>query len=119
MELCQSELGEDHPDTLLSMHNLAIQYSEAGRLVEALQLAEEVLELRKSKLGEDYPDTLASERLLAYLCRETEEHFSTQEVPHRPRRSKLKFLKWIRSDGDIGFRLKCLHRNSTRQAVPS
>jgi hypothetical protein len=29
-------LGEEHPDTLSSMHTLAGSYSEAGRLLEAL-----------------------------------------------------------------------------------
>ncbi|KIM95717.1 hypothetical protein OIDMADRAFT_133514, partial [Oidiodendron maius Zn] len=33
-------LGEEHPDTLRSMHNLANRYSNAGRRQEALQLLE-------------------------------------------------------------------------------
>jgi hypothetical protein len=45
---------------LTSMGNLAIDYSEAGRRTEALELSERVLQLRKSKLGEDHPDTLTS-----------------------------------------------------------
>ena len=65
MELRKSKLGEDHPDTLASMHDLAIRYSEAGRRAEALQLTEEVVERHKSKLGEDHPDTLRSMHNLA------------------------------------------------------
>jgi hypothetical protein len=60
LRLQKSKLGEDHPETLGSMANLANRYSEAGRRSEALQLTEEVLKLRKSKLGEDHPDTLTS-----------------------------------------------------------
>ncbi|MCJ1277133.1 hypothetical protein MMC21_004943 [Puttea exsequens] len=65
VELRKSNLGENHPDTLTSMHNLAIRYSEAGRRAEALQLTEQVVEFSKSKLGEDHPDTLASMHNLA------------------------------------------------------
>jgi hypothetical protein len=60
VKLQKSKLGDDHPDTLLSMHNLAIEYRAAGRRADALQLTEEVVKLRKSKLGEDHPDTLLS-----------------------------------------------------------
>ena len=63
----RSKLGEGHPDTLASMHSLANRYSEAGRRSEALQLTEQVVQLRRTKLGEDHPDTLHSIELLAYI----------------------------------------------------
>jgi predicted nuclease of restriction endonuclease-like RecB superfamily len=69
----KSKLGEDHPDTLTSMHNLALGYSEAGRQAEALQLTEQVVELYKSKLGEHLSDTLKSIKLLAYISKKTGE----------------------------------------------
>jgi tetratricopeptide (TPR) repeat protein len=58
--------GPDHPDTLLSMSNLANSYADLGRHVDALKLQEETLALRKSKLGPDHPDTLRSMHGLAY-----------------------------------------------------
>ncbi len=57
--------GPDHPDTLISMHNLAASYDDLGRLTEALKLREETLMLRKSKLGPDHPLTLTSMLALA------------------------------------------------------
>jgi hypothetical protein len=39
--------GEEHPDTLLSMHSLAIRYSEVGRREEALRLSEKVVAANK------------------------------------------------------------------------
>jgi tetratricopeptide (TPR) repeat protein len=61
VKLQKSKLGHDHPDTLSSMYNLAIEYSAVGRQVEALQLTEEVVvKLQKSKLMEDHLDTLSS-----------------------------------------------------------
>ncbi len=60
-----ARLGPDHPDTLASMHNLAISYSDAGQSDRALKLCEETLALRKAKLGPDHPDTLRTQNSLA------------------------------------------------------
>jgi tetratricopeptide (TPR) repeat protein len=65
------ELGPDHPDTLLSMFNLALSYSGMGRRGDALKLREETLALRKAKLGPDHPDTLMSMNNLAVSYRDT------------------------------------------------
>jgi tRNA A-37 threonylcarbamoyl transferase component Bud32/predicted secreted protein len=51
-------LGPDHPETLMSMNNLANSYEYLGLDAEALKLREETLALRKAKLGLDHPDTL-------------------------------------------------------------
>ncbi|RYP55588.1 hypothetical protein DL771_012342 [Monosporascus sp. 5C6A] len=61
-------LGEDHPDTLTSMANLALTYSNQGRWKEAEELGVRVLEIRKRVLGEDHHDTLTSMANLASTC---------------------------------------------------
>jgi hypothetical protein len=58
-------LGDEHPDTLTSMNNLALRYSDVGRTKEALQLTEETLTVRKRTLGDEHPDTLTSMSNLA------------------------------------------------------
>jgi tetratricopeptide (TPR) repeat protein len=58
-------LGENHPDTLGSMSNLAITYRNRGRFKEAEELVVQVLEVRKRVFGEDHPDTLTSMNNLA------------------------------------------------------
>jgi hypothetical protein len=58
-------LGEEYPDTLASIYNLALRYSEIGRRQEALQLTETVVAARKRTLGEEHPDTLVSMHALA------------------------------------------------------
>jgi len=58
-------LGEEHPDTLGSMHNLANCYREVGRRQEALELLEKVVVARRRTLGEEHPDTLRSMHALA------------------------------------------------------
>ena len=45
--------------------SFALVYSEAGRVLEALQLTERVVEVYKGTLGEEHPDTLNSMHSLA------------------------------------------------------
>ncbi|KAJ4176011.1 hypothetical protein NW767_015588, partial [Fusarium falciforme] len=58
-------LGEEHPDTLSSMNNLALIFSGKGRWKEAEELLVGVIETRKRVLGEEHPDTLLSMANLA------------------------------------------------------
>ena len=58
LALRRTKLGPDHPDTLISMINLADGYLQLGRFSEAVKLNEETLALCKSKLGGSHPDTL-------------------------------------------------------------
>jgi serine/threonine protein kinase/Tfp pilus assembly protein PilF len=57
--------GPEHPDTIVSMHNLANAYEGAGRHTDALMLREQTLALRRAKLGPEHPDTLSSMNNLA------------------------------------------------------
>jgi len=51
-------LGADHPDTLISMANLASTYANQGRWEAAGELGVQVVEIRKEKPGADHPDKL-------------------------------------------------------------
>jgi hypothetical protein len=69
VELQKSKLGEDHPDMLASMHNLAIWYSEAGRRPEPLELTEQVVELQSSqRLHLDWATFLSDTKPSANCC---------------------------------------------------
>jgi hypothetical protein len=76
----------------MSMNNLAIRYSDAGRRNEALEMSEAVWKLQKSKLGEDHPNTLMSMNNLAlrysHAGRRTEALQLTAQVVEL-RRNKL------------------------------
>ena len=61
----KSKLGEDHPDTLVSMGNLAGYYDSLGDSTKAAEMGEQCWKVGKSTLGEDHPDTLASMSNLA------------------------------------------------------
>ena len=60
LEIRKRVLGEEHPDTLQSMNNLAVTYDRLGRSNEAVQVHEACLEITKRVLGEEHPETLRS-----------------------------------------------------------
>jgi tetratricopeptide (TPR) repeat protein len=60
-------LGEEHPDMLTSMNNLAQALSKQGKHAEAEQMHRETLALREKVLRKEHPDTLMSVYGLAYL----------------------------------------------------
>jgi tetratricopeptide (TPR) repeat protein len=60
-------LGDNHPDTLISLGNLAFLFKTKGEYDRALPLYEECLAKRKRVLGKDHPDTLISLNSLAVL----------------------------------------------------
>ena len=51
LDMKKKQLGAEHPDTLLSMANLATTYMYNGDLKEAEQLEVQILDLRKKLLG--------------------------------------------------------------------
>ena len=58
-ERTKAVLGEDHPDTLGSITNVASAYLDLGRWKEAEELLVGVVEASKRILGEEHPQTLA------------------------------------------------------------
>jgi hypothetical protein len=60
METRKTKLGADHPDTLISMNNLAFTWKGQGRNEAAIKLMSECIRLRTHKLGIDHPHTLSS-----------------------------------------------------------
>ncbi|KAJ7813393.1 P-loop containing nucleoside triphosphate hydrolase protein [Mycena olivaceomarginata] len=69
MEMDKRVLGEEHPDTLTSMANLAVTYWYQGRWKDAEMLQVVMMEKRKHVLGEEHPDTLTSMAHLAATYR--------------------------------------------------
>jgi serine/threonine protein kinase len=63
--LRRAQFGDDHPDTLASMNNLAMAYQDAGRFDKAIPVLETTLEKRRANLGEDHADTIETMNDLA------------------------------------------------------
>ena len=65
----EKQLGPDHPDTAISLGNLANLLEAQGDLAAARPLHERALAIREKRLGPDHPDTAASLSNLARLLR--------------------------------------------------
>ncbi|RDL30230.1 uncharacterized protein BP5553_10508 [Venustampulla echinocandica] len=63
-------LGQDHPDTLTSMNNLAFLLKRQGNYSEAEPIYRQTLELSEKVLGQEHPDTLISMNNLACLLKQ-------------------------------------------------
>jgi hypothetical protein len=61
----KDKLGPRHPDTLLSMNNLASSYMVVGRHADALRLLEETSPLMGATFGPDHYNTITGMRNLA------------------------------------------------------
>ena len=53
-------LGPEHPDTLVSMNNLADAYSNQGKYAQTEALYRQILEINRRVLGAEHPCTLLS-----------------------------------------------------------
>ena len=60
-------MGQNHPNTLSSMNNLANLYRNQGKYAEAEPLYVDCLRLFRQLLGENHPNTLAVKTNLAIL----------------------------------------------------
>jgi serine/threonine protein kinase/tetratricopeptide (TPR) repeat protein len=69
MEIRQRELGDDHPDTLASIHNTGLLLRVQGRLAEAEPFLHKALDGRRRVLGNDDRNTLASINEMGLLLR--------------------------------------------------
>jgi hypothetical protein len=64
METRKRVLGQEHPDTLNIMNNLAFTYKLLCRTDEAIIMMEQVIALRSRIIGDSHPDTKGSEEAL-------------------------------------------------------
>lgn len=70
LEIRRRILGEEHPDTLVSMNNLAGLFRDQREYARAEPLLETTLEVNRRIRGEEHPDTLLSMNNLALLYRD-------------------------------------------------
>ena len=83
LEARRRVLGEEHPDTLMSMNNFAATLRAQGDHAGARELLERVLEARRRVLGEEHPDTLMSMNNLAATLRDQGDHSGARELLER------------------------------------
>ncbi|KAJ6514089.1 hypothetical protein DFH09DRAFT_941221, partial [Mycena vulgaris] len=56
----QEFLGEDHPETLMAMNDLAVPYLDSGRPSAAEELLVAAAGKQRKVWGEEHPDTLCT-----------------------------------------------------------
>ena len=71
LRIRRSTLGEQHPDTLTSMHYKAGLLEELARYDEASAIIDRVLEARARILGDEHPQTLQSLNMSGWILRNT------------------------------------------------
>ena len=76
-------LGEEHPDTLRSVSNLADTLRSQGDLAGAKKLQEKLLAIYRRVLGEEHPDTLTSMNNLASTLQELGDLSAAYELYNR------------------------------------
>ncbi|GHF38273.1 tetratricopeptide repeat protein [Kitasatospora xanthocidica] len=59
VELANLLGAQEHPRMLIALASLASSYAQAGRLADAMEIEENVLEASERILGPDHPDTMA------------------------------------------------------------
>ncbi|KAJ7705167.1 hypothetical protein B0H16DRAFT_1482390 [Mycena metata] len=92
LEKSQLLLGDEHPDTLTAMSNLAVTYFKLGEFRKAKELQVMVLENRTKVLGEDHPHTLLAMSNFALTCAKQGEFRKAEEVQVLVREEHRKLL---------------------------
>ena len=75
--------GEEHPDTLTSLNNLATTYGNLGNHRKAAELLENVYALQSKILGEEHPDTVISLNNLAVTYGQLGEYKKALELQEK------------------------------------
>ena len=73
-------LGEDHPETILAMENLASTYSNLGKYTEAEKAQIQVLDAKNKIVGEEHPDTLIAMGGLASIYSHQGKYTKAEEL---------------------------------------
>jgi len=80
LEVQRRTLGEDHPQTLVTISNLTAVLEGQGDLLGAMSLARYVFAARKQVLGEGHPDTLLSMKHLALMLWEQGDQYGARQL---------------------------------------
>ena len=70
----REQLGDQHPDTAISLNNLAVLYKSMGRYEAAELLYLESMKIWKEQLGDRHPDTATGLNKLAVLYYNTHQY---------------------------------------------
>jgi hypothetical protein len=94
LQICETQLGPDHPATASSLNNLAALYESMGRYSEAEPLYLRTLEVCMNCLGENHPHTQTALNNFCYLIRQAVESNRAGELSaHRTTQALLQEIR--------------------------
>ena len=67
MAICEKSLGPDHPDTAMSLNNLALLYATQAKYDLAEPLYKRALAINEKVLGPDHPNTIQFRENIAQM----------------------------------------------------
>jgi tetratricopeptide (TPR) repeat protein len=85
-------LGNEHPDTLTSLHALASTHRERGDFSGAQELQERVVRARRRILAEEHPDTLSAMNNLAMILDDRGDFVAAQRLMETVLEARLRIL---------------------------
>ena len=85
-------LGNEHPDTLISVSNLALVLQHQGKYDEAEQVNRRALDGREKVLGKEHPDTLTSVSNLVLVLRDQGKYDEAEQINRRALDGREKVL---------------------------
>ncbi|KAH7123380.1 putative kinesin [Dactylonectria estremocensis] len=83
LETRERVLGREHPDTLMSVHILALVLQDQGKYEEAEQMNRQALDAREKVLGREHPDTLTSIGNLALVLQDQGKYEEAEQMNRR------------------------------------
>ena len=95
--------GQEHPNTLESLTNLASLYNFEQRLTEAAQLGEKLIETKKRVLGPEHPDTLKSQVNLAIVYAGQERWREAEELNKEVLETNMRVLDHERDEIQVNL----------------
>ncbi|MFC1851233.1 tetratricopeptide repeat protein [candidate division CSSED10-310 bacterium] len=85
-------LGENHPDTLLSVKHLATVCRELGHFDQAEKLLLQTIQWQSRHLGKNHVDTLESRYKLATVFREQDQHEKAEKLHRSVLQARVRLL---------------------------
>jgi TPR repeat protein/CHAT domain-containing protein/Tfp pilus assembly protein PilF len=92
LRITQKVRGPEHPDTAISLNNLAKLYSDTGEYAKAEPLYQEALRIKQKVLGAEDPSTATSINNLAGLYQDMGEYAKAEPLYQEALRIKQKVL---------------------------
>jgi tetratricopeptide (TPR) repeat protein len=89
---CEKVLGKEHPDTLISMSNLALVLDRQGKYADAEEMNRRTLATSEKVLGKEHPDTLTSMSNLALVLDRQGKYADAEEMNRRTLATSEKVL---------------------------